>query len=79
MSALARTPMTLYQRLRAAGIEVKYMQIVLPGKVMWWKGRKLLHTDDLSKFTGAGIPFFPREADTACVAPADYAQIGGSA
>lgn len=44
-----------------------------PGRIMFWSGRKLLCTSDLSK-----LIFIPRGCDKAFLAAGDYAKVMGA-
>lgn len=68
MTALARPQVSLRHRLLAAGVELLPSQVVQPGRVMWWRGRKSLGFSDLADAWKA----IPPGADAAWLAREDY-------
>lgn len=68
-----RTTLTVTDRYKLKELSWQQSDIVQLGRVMWCQGRKVLgfgKVEELSRVT-----LIPPGADTACLAPSDYADV----
>jgi hypothetical protein len=71
--AMSKPHVSLRHRLTAAGIEILPAKTVPDGRIMWCGGRKVIEYGDLERLKGNSL--FPRDADTVCLSPADFAEV----